>query len=485
MPPAVETGVVKNVKPPSAKPLGQEDKVTWQQDGETYYGIVQGVHTEGTYDVAGQITAATEDTPIAKVQLHTLQDGQLAPSDETAFVLLSDLSRYNTPEGQMNSVLSTTISEFRGKKGVDFPDIKLPEDVDTELLGPDKFYITLPIGRVGAHSRNGRVYSEQAIHSLVQQVNAKRPEGRWGHLKDEDRSTAYAPPAVRWLAAVIDDKTGIAWAKGIPVTTEAREHFRVAMAAHAKVGTSIYGTPKQVEGANVLDLSLETIDLADPSRVGVPDTASLVYITKEMSAAPAKESTKREEKREERMEEEFVKKIAELTQQLAAAQSRVVELEKSSARIAEMESSAKETEKRIKELEPAKQTVSACAELLKTEDVFKAVQEMVTRAAALETENTELLAEFITAEVAKQVKFESVRGLIEEMVSARKPATRTAVTETVKTVCEIASVKKAIEAQVIAESGPSVTKPITTPAEADKAFAQYFANPEVLAEGSK
>jgi hypothetical protein len=160
------------------------------------------------------------------------------------------------------------------------PDIPLPDDIDPAAFGDEAFFVTLPVAKIGARSRNGRVYGEAAVQSLVEQINARRPEGHWGHLDDDERSTRYEAPAVRWLAAILDEM-GTVWAKCVPVTPEAREHFRIAQAANAVVGTSIYGTAI-LDGDEVVALELESIDLADPARVGIPEAVAPPRVTSEM-----------------------------------------------------------------------------------------------------------------------------------------------------------------------------------------------------------
>lgn len=169
----------------------------------------------------------------------------------------------------------THISELRGS----FPEIPLPDGM-LEQFGDDAMFVTLPIGKVDARSRNGRTYTREAVQAIVDAVNRNKPEGRWGHLRDEDRPYTYEAPAMRWLVALMDGD-GVAWAKGVPVTAEAREHFRIAKIAGSRVGTSIYGFG-QMDGDRVVDFELETIDLAAPDRVGIPETASQPLITKEI-----------------------------------------------------------------------------------------------------------------------------------------------------------------------------------------------------------
>lgn len=161
-----------------------------------------------------------------------------------------------------------------------YPSIPLPEDINVEDFGPDPMFVTLPIMPVGARSRNERTYTRPAVEAIVRQVNENRPSGFWGHLPIEDYANRYDVPAVRWLAAqIVDD---MAWGKLVAITTEAKEHFRTAKAANARVGTSIYAWG-EMEGENVITLDLESIDLADPARVGILAAVAVPQVTAEMA----------------------------------------------------------------------------------------------------------------------------------------------------------------------------------------------------------
>jgi hypothetical protein len=105
---------------------------------------------------------------------------------------------HETHEGRARLRL-TCLSEMRGG----YPDIPLPEDIDRAALGEAAFFVTLPIGQAGAQSRNGRTYSRAAVEGMVAQINARRPEGMWGHLSEAEAGTRYDPPAIRWLAACL------------------------------------------------------------------------------------------------------------------------------------------------------------------------------------------------------------------------------------------------------------------------------------------
>ena len=145
--------------------------------------------------------------------------------------------------------------------------------------------MTLPIGQAGARSRNQRTYSRAAVEQMVAQINQQRPEGMWGHLAAEEAQTRYDPPAIRWLAAQIDGE-GIAWGKGLPLTDETRDYYRLAKATNARVGTSLVAWA-QMDGSEVTALELVTVDLADPARVGVPVTAAKPVISAEMTEESA------------------------------------------------------------------------------------------------------------------------------------------------------------------------------------------------------
>lgn len=165
------------------------------------------------------------------------------------------------------------IGEFRGKR---HPDIPLP--FDRSELPEDAFFSVLPIGQVGAESRNNRTYSRKAIESMVAHVNLEHPYGWWGHPEFEART--LKAPAIQWLGAVIDDD-GVAWGKCVALDSEAKNMLRVATLARSKIGTSIYGDA-EMDGDVVVDMKLMYIDLlAVGDWVGVPITSTVPILTTE------------------------------------------------------------------------------------------------------------------------------------------------------------------------------------------------------------
>lgn len=194
-----------------------------------------------------------------------------------------------------------SIGEFRGT----FPDVPIADGVDMDALralDPDPLFITLPIvPKVGAVSRNGLLYDEALVNSIEAQINTKRPGGRFGHLKESERETAFPIPDGMWLGAKRDGET--LWAKAY-VHGAAREHVKRLKAVGGAIATSIYGKGDFVKtgqkGVQRLEnFDLESLDFAPPER------AALRY-----AAAPI---VTREMEQEENPEMDKTQVIAELT----------------------------------------------------------------------------------------------------------------------------------------------------------------------------
>lgn len=176
------------------------------------------------------------------------------------------------------------VGEFRGS----FPDVPTAEGVDLNALrvhDDDPMMVTLPIiPQIGATSRNGLLYDAALADDLVRQINDKRPEGIFGHLKDEERSTSYPEPAGIWVgAARVGDQV---WAKSYIPPGAARDRIRRLKATGGQIATSIYGKGKYESTATkgvrrLIDFDLETLDFAPPGRAALANGAQPV-ITAEL-----------------------------------------------------------------------------------------------------------------------------------------------------------------------------------------------------------
>lgn len=174
-------------------------------------------------------------------------------------------------------VLEYAIGEFKG----DFPNVPISAGVNMEelkSLDPDPMFVSLPvIPKAGAISKNGLLYDDDLIASVESQINEKRPGGTWGHLKEEDRSTAYPIPHAMWVGA---KRVGESlWAKAYIAPGPQREHIRRLRAVNGKIATSIYGQGSYEatgdKGVRRLrNFSLESLDFAPPERAALQYGAS-------------------------------------------------------------------------------------------------------------------------------------------------------------------------------------------------------------------
>lgn len=168
------------------------------------------------------------------------------------------------------------IGEFRGT----FPDVPLAAGVDMAALraqDDDPLFVTLPIvPKIGMTSRNGLLYDEALTNSIVQQINDKRPEAIFGHLKDEERSTSYPEPAAHWVGATVAD--GKAWAKAYIPPGASRDRIKRLKATGGQIATSIYGKgayeATATQGVRRLkNFDLESLDFAPPARAALANGA--------------------------------------------------------------------------------------------------------------------------------------------------------------------------------------------------------------------
>ena len=325
------------------------------------------------------------------------------------------LTESSEPVAERLRLTLTCISELRGA----YPEIALPDDIDRSALGEDAFFVTLPLGQAGALSRNGRRYSRAAVEQMVAQINLRRPEGMWGHVAPDETATRYDPPAIRWLAAQIDAE-GIVWGKGLPLTGQARDYYRLAKATNARVGTSLVAWA-QMDGDEVKALELVTVDLADPARVGVAVTAAKAHLSKEM-----KESAEYRVMRDEEKENEF-------TQRRKGAATQEVAREAGE--------------------------LAALTELLGAGDPLARVSELIA-------ERDSLLEAVITAAVERVVRVPAALGVVEQLVRARKPQTLAQVGDAVAAVLTSESVQALLRETLAQAAGPAQRRPVRREGEA-------------------
>jgi hypothetical protein len=167
-----------------------------------------------------------------------------------------------------DQVREYTIASFRGK----WADVPTAEGVDIEAINKsdaDAMFVTLPIAEIGAISNNGLLYDEALVDSIAEQINANRPGGIFGHLKEEERSTSFPLPAGLWVGAKREGQT--LWAKSYIPPGAARDYVRNLKAVGGQIATSIYGKGRCVRACDASSTSssnLWTLPLPHARRWG-------------------------------------------------------------------------------------------------------------------------------------------------------------------------------------------------------------------------
>lgn len=174
------------------------------------------------------------------------------------------------------------VGRFRGN----FPDVEIADGVDMESIrsrDATPMLITMPIAEVGAISNNGLLYDEALVDSIAEQINAKRPGGIFGHLKDEERSTSFPLPAGLWVGAKRVGQT--LWAKSYIPPGAARDYVQTLKDVGGEIATSIYGKgkfEKVRDGVKRLThFNLESLDFAPPVRAAL-GLGAVPFVTSEM-----------------------------------------------------------------------------------------------------------------------------------------------------------------------------------------------------------
>lgn len=324
----------------------------------------------------------------------------------------------------MSNTLHIQVSELQGA----MPDVPLANGVDYSALvegDTNPVFLTLPLMKAGTVSRNGRRYDAAAVSTLVEQINANRPGGIKGHLPSEERSTRFDLPSLMWVGARLD-ADGMAWGKAyIPqYAGDVREYVLKSKARRAAVATSIYGTA-QMDGDSVRGLQIESIDLVDPTRAGVPDAVAEPVVTTES-----------------------IQEGSDMSDQLIA------EVRKQQTEIAESLRKISELQTQVAELAPLKETLTAIREMVGQDDVVAAIKTLKAdlEKAQVETRKNSI-AEAIKTALGDVAKNQEAVQVIGEMVGTVESAE--AATARVKALLEQDHVKKMLKALVVNQSGPA------------------------------
>lgn len=191
--------------------------------------------------------------------------------------------------------------------GVETPVIDVPIDKELieKVIDGDKspLFVTIEVLNEGV-SRNGRSWTKETLLSVAEQINAKKPDGYYGHLSDDERKLKYPQPQTIWLGAKVEEIEGKyrLFAKGyvLPEAGVLRTYLKKAKAVGKNVAVSVYGTAKAIQDRakgiiHMQNFDLESIDWARPGSEGVRNMG-IFSVTSEMTDDSKEgDSMKREE----------------------------------------------------------------------------------------------------------------------------------------------------------------------------------------------
>jgi hypothetical protein len=195
-----------------------------------------------------------------------LEDGTAADQDQAVAVCGS---MWDDSHKAQEMVRDYIVGEFRGNYPTIAPDPRV--DLSALTAGDDApLYVTLPVGKVGKVSSNGLHYDDTLVQAIQDQIVGRG--GVMGHIKTEDRDTAFPIEAVDWIGTTRQGDT--LWGKGYIPPGDAREYVRRLKARGGQLATSIYGPYDEKETEpdgtyRIRGLRLESLDLAPADRAAL------------------------------------------------------------------------------------------------------------------------------------------------------------------------------------------------------------------------
>lgn len=360
----------------------------------------------------------------------------------------------NEFSGDINDVM--VVWELRG----DYPDVPLAPGVDYDALvagDDDPVFLTLPIGKANVKSGNKRFYDDEWLMELERQALSNKPVGLMGHLRPEDRATAFPDEAVHWVGAARIGE--LLWGKGYVPPGPVRDRIRRYKATNTKIATSIdafaEGAWDEALGAYRMKagtLRLNQIDIAPADRAGIPALAAVPILTTEMEAG---ENTDHPEQESETVDKLEV--IREMTPEDAALLPDAVR----AAIVAAVEPA------------PEVALVHELREALgagEGDDIKALVAELKAEREERKQEAVKARIAELVADEENGVKVEALRGLVTELVAARNPQTVEDAETAYAAVVEGDALKAALAAHVRETMGPAQTTGVEGKAGRDKIF---------------
>lgn len=177
-------------------------------------------------------------------------------------------------------------------------DIPVAGWADTDALkkgddDPLEVVMAVPAGK----STRGWNYTENALNSIVGEVNSVGLPGFLGHQKAENVATEFPQPVTHWIGAKMQD--GVAYFRGL--IDKSAPDLKRWVRGKAVSQVSIYGYPQLQQNAvtgetDVTDYKGLSIDWTPLNRAGMP--TSVAALSGEMDSVTAPADTSHEELRE-------------------------------------------------------------------------------------------------------------------------------------------------------------------------------------------
>ena len=158
---------------------------------------------------------------------------------------------------------------------------------------PLEVVMAVPAGK----STRGWNYTENALNSIVGEVNSVGLPGFLGHQKAENVATEFPQPVTHWIGAKMQD--GVAYFRGL--IDKSAPDLKRWVRGKAVSQVSIYGYPQFQQNAvtgetDVTDYKGLSIDWTPLNRAGMP--TSVAALSGEMDSVTAPADTSHEELRE-------------------------------------------------------------------------------------------------------------------------------------------------------------------------------------------
>lgn len=158
---------------------------------------------------------------------------------------------------------------------------------------PLEVVMAVPAGK----STRGWNYTENALNSIVGEVNSIGLPGFLGHQKAENVATEFPQPVTHWIGAKMQD--GVAYFRGL--IDKSAPDLKRWVRGKAVSQVSIYGYPQLQQNAvtgetDVTDYKGLSIDWTPLNRAGMP--TSVAALSGEMDSVTAPADTSHEELRE-------------------------------------------------------------------------------------------------------------------------------------------------------------------------------------------